>query len=115
MTVEEISKHAQKGIEPGGLSVADTILFCRLKDIYSDFKLGKITKEQGEARKAKALLEYADNRKSVEQHINYVLRVGNMWKEIETAAIAYAKSETHTPEADALMEAIYGVKLKEVV
>lgn len=112
MTLDDITKYAKHGTEPDGLNVAETVLWCRLKDIYTDFKTGKIGKEDGERRKAQALAEYEEAAAAVEQYRQYVLHTAEMWTQVESAAIAYAKAEQHTPEADALMEAIYGVKFQ---
>lgn len=113
MTIDEISQFAKKQTEPDGLNVAATILYCRLKDIYADFKTEKIDRKQGEERKAKAVAEYEQNLAEAEQHRSYILHTAEMWRAIESAAIRYAKSGNRTPEADALMEAIYGVKMKD--
>lgn len=112
MTVEEIKKQAYSGDTADIINYAEKLLYMQLKDIYADFRLEKIGKAEGERRKAKALSDYAEMQKEAEMQTKYAMRNADLWREIESAAIAYAKSGNHTPEADALMEAVYGVKMR---
>lgn len=112
MNADEISRYAASGKMPDDLvSVEDRCLFYELKDIYSQYNSGKISKKIGEERKIAAVRQYdkdcfdAMSRRKLSAHYS------SLWKEIESAGSLYMTDPT-IEHADAFVEAVYRVKRK---
>ena len=88
-------------------------LWWTLRDIYTKYKAGTITKEVGEQQKQKAMQTYAKDKASWDMTRRIVQHQAEMWSKIESAGRDYAKSENRTPEADNFYSAVYGCKLKD--
>lgn len=113
VTVEEISRYAAGGSAPlEAMTCPERCLFYTLKDLYALHRENRLTKAEGEKRKQEALTQY---RKDCDDYaeIKKILRYHSaLWKGIELAATKYSK-EPSIENADAFMEAVYGVKRKQ--
>lgn len=94
------------------LPMPDRIYFWALRDMYARYKAGRITKEQGEAEVAAARRVYMRDYAKHNDYITQTRHTATLFKNIEAAASAYAKSAGRTPEADALYEAVYNSRPK---
>lgn len=107
MTEDELSKAAMTEKSPDSALPYDWLAWYQLRDVYRDFKAGKITKEQGESAKASIFRgrqkEIDRNRmqQDAEQHL------AKFWADIHAAANAYAKDPT-IEHADKFFETVYG-------
>ena len=112
MTVEEISKFAASGKNIAGMSCPERCLFLSLKEIYRDFKEGKITREDGEARKRRAVEQYeVDLQENVKSRDIYLWHT-EFWRNIEEASGNYARNPS-IESADAFFKAVYGAGRKK--
>lgn len=91
----------------------ERILWWTLRDIYSRYKAGQISKDAGEALKQKAMQTYQRDRTQYDMLNRIAQHQAETWKRIEQTATVYAKGQNRTKEADALYEAVYGCKLKD--
>ena len=90
----------------------ERILWWTLRDMYRKFRAGQMDKEQGEKAKQKAMRQYQQDKGDLDMYKRLVKHSAEMWRDIETKAEAYAKSSNRSDEADALFEAVYGVRPK---
>lgn len=90
----------------------ERILWWTLRDMYRKFRSGQMDKEQGEKAKQKALRIYEQDKSDLDMYKRLVRHSAEMWRDIEAKAEAYAKSSNRSEEADALFEAVYGVRPK---
>ena len=104
---------AANGKEPEGLGPPEALLYCRMREIYRAFRNGEITRELGADLKTAALAEYRQASVRWAQGIQAQHRMAWLFQAIEQYCSAYRK-EHDLATADALMEAIYHVKRKEV-
>lgn len=102
MTPDELSRLAYSGAPPDSAMPYEWLLWYRLRDIYDKVKRYEMTKADGAAQKRDAVNSFETDKTLHEVHIK-------LWQRIEQAGTAYAKSEIHTPEADAFYKAVYGV------
>lgn len=113
MDKEKIAVMAAKDSLPSEkLSLAEWLLFYRLRDLYRDFRTGKVTKSGGEKRKGEITRQFeidCQNELFVER---CAAKNGELYKSIESAATAYRENKT-LENADKFVEAVYGVKMKE--
>lgn len=113
MTKEDIAKWAYTGDKPDKpMNSAERCLWYAMRDIYKCFQAGTITKEQGDAEKRKAFKQFDLDVGELLQAKAILARNANMWAEIEIAHIAYNMDRTFE-NADAFVQAVYGVKLKQ--
>ena len=114
MTVEEIARFAlNETVSNVAMNLSEKILWFNMRDIYRDFRSGKITKAQGEIRKKEAIKEYEQNENERRFTEKYMDSMASMWIRIENAAITYTFDKT-IEHADAFKEAVYGVIFKDV-
>ena len=112
MTKEEIIKYAAGGQMPNReMTCPERALFYALKDIYTRFRQGIITKEQGESQKNLALRQFALDNSAILSAMKILRQNAEMWKEIELAGNHYHMDRT-LENADAFIEAVYRTKLK---
>lgn len=112
-TVAQFKASAYNGEFPDErLPMPDRVMFWAMRDMYARFKAGKITKEQGEAELSAARKTYYKDRAKYDGYVTMANHVTSLWKTIEAAGTAYAKSDGRTPEADAFYAAVYGSKPK---
>ena len=100
---EELSKLAYDEVPPESALPHEWLLWYRLRDIYADVRAGRLVMQAGQAKKQTAVNSFHSAREMWERN-------ERLWQRIERAATAYAKAETHTPEADAFYEALYGTR-----
>lgn len=91
----------------------ERILWWTLRDIYARYKAGQISKEAGEQLKQKAMQTFKRDRARLDMYKRIVQKQAEMWKKIDDSARQYTDSQNRTPEADAVLEAVYGCKLKK--
>lgn len=112
MTVDKISKLAAKNIVPTEqLSLPETLLWYRLRDLYRSFSQDSISKENAAVEKQKIIKQYNDDKETFAFYNKYVSKSAQMWRNIESAARAYRENKT-IENADKFVEAVYGVKVR---
>ena len=115
LTVEAISQYAaQDLIPPGDITLPEKLLWYELRDIYRGFKSGTVTKDEGQSKKNQAIGNYNRNSKDLEQTAKIIKANAGMWTLIEQTAKAYKDNKT-IENADAFMDAVYGVTFKQAV
>lgn len=115
MTVETISQYAaQDLLPPGDITLPEKLLWYELRDIYRGFKSGTVTKEEGQIKKNQAIGNYNRNNKDLEHTAKIIKANAGMWMLIEQTARAYKDNKT-IENADAFMEAVYGVTFKSAL
>lgn len=113
MTVEQIAKLATQNIVPTDtLLLSEVALFYRLRDLYTKFAQGSISKESAAAEKKKIIAQYNRDRQTEETAERYIAHHAKLWRNIEYAATAYHHNKT-IENADKFVEAVYGVPMKE--
>lgn len=113
MTIDEIAKLSAQNIVPTeALSLSETLLWYRLRDLYSKFSAGSISKENAAVEKQKIVKQYNADNALFGFYDSYVAKSAQMWRSIEAAASAYRTNKT-IENADRFVEAVYGVKMKE--
>lgn len=109
MTADQISQLAAKQEMPeDGMTCTDWLLWYMLRDIYRDFKAGRLDAEKGAERKQHSLSIWEKESFRVRQLNELADSAGKMWKRVEMAANAYRLDRT-LQNADKLIEAIYNV------
>lgn len=93
---------------PKGLDLAEQMLFQAFRRLYQYAKLVQMPPERGRQEKLAILREY-EKRAAQVRHME---KTAAMWKEIEAAANRYGTERT-LENADAFVEAVYGVRLKQ--
>ena len=112
MTVDDISKCAAQDVLPlGDLTVAERLLWYELRDIYRGFKSGEVTQDYGQKKKTECLVQFERNNKDAEMTSKIIKANAGMWMRIEQKAREYKENKT-IENADAFMEAVYGVTFK---
>lgn len=109
MTADQISQLAAKQEMPAdGMTCTDWLLWYMLRDIYRDFKAGRLDAEKGSERKKHSLSIWEKESFRVRQLNELADSAGKMWKRVEMAANAYRLNRS-LQNADKLIEAIYNV------
>ena len=115
MTADQISQFAAKNEMPeDGMTYVDWLLWYMLRDIYRDFKAGRLDAEKGAERKKHSLSIWEKETFRVRQLNELADGAGKLWKRVEMAANAY-QTNRNLQNADAMIEAIYGIKLDSEV
>lgn len=99
------------------------LTYYRLREMYRQYRSKTITKEQGEKQKAEILRQHSLALRNAEQAahdreglLRQIRHHAKLWSRIEHAGTAYALSaHGRTAEGDALLEAVYGCRPKEVM
>lgn len=108
MKPDEIEDLALAGAElPDGLNAAEQLLFLQFRYLYRYARLVGMPKEQGRKEKSRLLREF--QKRSFD--VRHMDKTRGMWQAIESAANRYGTERT-LENADAFVEAVYGVKLK---
>ena len=89
------------------------VMWYAFRELYRDFRAGKLKKDEAEKAKAEILKRYAAQKTEYDTMQNIVQRQAEMWKRIELAGSRYGTERT-IENADAFMEAVYGVRMKPV-
>jgi len=107
MTEEELSKAAMKEQYPESNMAYDWLAWYKLRDVYRDFKAGRISKEQGEDRK-RSIFRYRQQQvDDYQARLRLSKHFADFWRKIEEAATLYNKDPT-IEHADKFVEAVYG-------
>ena len=113
MTVAEIKLLAFNQTEPPvSLNLAEQVLYLTLCDVYRRFRNGDIPQSEGERRIRSAAGAFQTNNENLKLSDRIIQNHAELWKRIEFAASNYVLSGNRTPEADAFVEAVFGVQLK---
>ena len=90
------------------MTYVDWLLWYMLRDVYRDFKSGKLDAQKGAERKQHSLSIWEKESFRVRQLNELADRAGKLWTRVEMAASAYQKNRT-LKNADKLIEAIYNI------
>ena len=90
----------------------EIVLWYAFRELYRNFRDGKIRKAEAEKVKAEITKRYHVQKTEYETMQNIVRRQAEMWNRIEIAGSRYGTERT-IENADAFFEAVYDVKLKE--
>lgn len=113
MTVDQIAKlAAQNIVPPEKLSLSESLLWYRLRDLYRTFAAGSISKENAATEKKRIVKQYNADKNTEEAAERYIAYHSELWRNIECAAMAYRENKT-IENADKFVEAVYGLKMKE--
>lgn len=93
------------------MTCPERALWYALRDIYSSYKRGVITKVKGEELKRKAMRQFNLDNQATSNAIKILKEHANFWKSIEQAASQY-RLERNLDNADAFLEAVYKVPIK---
>lgn len=112
MQKDKIIEMAARGIVPEEeMTCPERALFYTMKDIYEQFRLGKLSKETGESLKNKTLRQFEIDKGAIESAMRILRENSELWKRVEIAANAYRLERT-LEHADAFIEAVYNVRIK---
>ena len=89
----------------------ELVLWYSFRELYRDFKSGKIKEESAKNIKAEILNRYQAQKTEYDTMQNIVRKQAEMWKNIETVGSRYGTERT-LENADIFMEAVYGVRIK---
>ena len=108
----EYERQAARGDPmPDGLSLAEQQTYQAIRYLYAVYRAKRITQEQAGKEKATILRQLRTAQEKESLHEKVYKRSVAMWKDLEAAANRYGTDRT-LENADKLIEAIYGVKLK---
>lgn len=109
MKVDDIKKLAMKGEMPADeLQAPDWCLWFRLRDVYSDYAAGRITKDEGAERTEQCLRQYDHDCELLAVAGNILIEHGKWWRDLERTANAYQTDRT-LDNADRFLDAVYGM------
>lgn len=109
MTADQISQlAARQEMPPDGMTYVDWLLWYMLRDIYRDFKSGKLDAQKGAERKQHSLSIWEKESFKARQLNELADSAGQLWKRVEMAANDYRKNRS-LKNADKVIEAIYNV------
>jgi len=112
MQKDKIIEMAARGIVPEEeMTCPERALFYTMKDIYEQFRLGKLSKETGESLKNKTLRQFEIDKGAIESAMRILRENSELWKRVEIAANNYRLERT-LEHADAFIEAVYNVRIK---
>ena len=111
----EYEREAARGDPmPDGLSLAEQQTYQAIRYLYDVYRAKRITQAQAAQEKAKLLRELRMmHEKEALMEKSYAKQTA-MWKDAEAAANKYGTERT-LENADKLIEAIYGVKVKQTI
>ena len=100
--------------EPGeSWKPPDLVLWYAFRELYRDFRDGKLKKDDAEKAKAEILKRYQVQKAEYDTMKSIVLRQAEMWRQIEIAGNRYGTERT-VESADEFYKAVYDVELKSV-
>lgn len=111
----EYEREAARGDPmPDGLSLAAQQTYQAIRYLYAVYRAKRITQAQAAQEKAKVLRELRMmQEKEALMEKSYAKQTA-MWKDLEAAANRYGTERT-LENADKLIEAIYGAKVKRTI
>jgi hypothetical protein len=105
---EWLEKLASEGAEvPNGIDFIDCYAFISLRSIYGMVERGIIQRSAAGKMRSQLLSEYRNAR----GRYDLMVRSASLWKRIEPYSARY-RDERTLENADAFVEAVYGVKSK---
>lgn len=107
MTEEELSRAAMTERYPESGMPYDWLAWYKLRDVYREYKTGRITKAEGEAQKESIFRARKEEIDKTESSKKAALRLGKFWIAIEEAGKNYMK-EPNIDNADLFVKAVYG-------
>lgn len=114
ITMKDFKNRTYNGETPGeNLPMPERILWWAYREMYAQFKAGKISTEQGKEMQKAISRQYTRDRIKYDDGMNAMKRTAELFRTVNNAATVYVKSGNRTPEADALYEALYGVTLTD--
>jgi len=93
------------------MTCPERALYYALRDIYSQYRKGIITKSKGEELKLKAMRQFDLDNQAISSAIKILHKHAEFWKSIEKASSRYRLERT-LENADAFLEAVYKVPIK---
>lgn len=107
MTKDEIVRYALSGYIPDvQMTCPERALFFTLKEIYSNYRRGLLSKEKGEALKLEALRQFNLDKGVYDSAMKILRQNAEMWKAIELTGSAYRTDRT-LEKADQFVEAVF--------
>ena len=120
MTKDEIAKYAFNGQTPPELlNLADRCLYYHMAYIAAMYKSKFITPAQATAMKTDAYVDYTADIVAYQHGKDAMLRLADIYKQMELAASAYRKNRTEDPAlkviecAEKILDAVYGDTMKK--
>ena len=111
----EYEREAARGDPmPDGLSLAEQQTYQAIRYLYAVYRAKRITQAQAAQEKAKVLQELRMMQEKEALMEKSYAKQTEMWKDVESAANRYGTERT-LENADKLIEAIYGVKVKRTI
>ena len=107
MTIDELSELAAKNERPDGAEPHDLLAWYELRDLYREYRAGRISKDQGGREKVRIIFDrqkYAEQNDTAEKDLQ---SRAAFWKAIENAATEYNLNPT-IENADKFVKAVYG-------
>ena len=112
MTVRQLKSAAQHQEQPNPeWTCAERAFFYAMRDLYAKFKTGSLSKEEGERLTSIAEKQFKKDEADFLEAKKIIANNAEMWKRIEFASHRYIQERT-VENANAFVEAVYGVKLK---
>lgn len=93
------------------MTCPERALFYALKEIYSDYRQGAISKSKGVDLKNRAMRQFDLDKGAFDSAMRILRENADLWKRAEMAANTYRLERT-LDNADAFIEAVYNVKIK---
>ena len=113
MTVDEICSAANRGYElPEHLTLHDQLLFLSVRQIYDDYRNGRIEKDQAIREKRKVLYQYQLWAKQSELHLNSARRYQAVTIATEGARADFLKLVKAGADAEKIKNA--AIKMVEI-
>lgn len=113
MTIDELSALASKNERPDGAEPQDLLAWYELRDLYREFRAGRISKDQGGREKVRIIFDRQKYAEQIESVRGELQRNASFWKSIEQAATEYNLNPT-IENADKFIKAVYGTeRMKE--
>ena len=107
MTEDELSRCAASEQYPDSGMDHDWLAWYKLRDVYRDFRAGRIGRTEGEQTKTSIFRYRQENIDRDEGHRKAYLHLAEFWKRIEQAGSDYMKNPS-VETADKFVEAVYG-------
>lgn len=91
---------------------AERLLYFKLRDLYREFKAGRISQASGSDRKQKAIEQYKLDKQNAEKADGIVAWHVKFWNRIEQAGTEY-RTAPSIETADKFVEAVYRVPRRQ--
>ena len=109
MDFETLCETAARNQPPNEMTPIEWTIWFHMRDLYAAYRAKKITPDDAKKKKADYLDWFDEmNRKQKTRDDLLDFYIG-LWSRTEYAAREYCAAETHTPEADRMYAALYGL------